>query len=69
MKSLRDGPIQVSFPTHDEDEVATAVYWKLKTPRERLQALALLRAQKHKTSNGTGSRIQRICRIIDVPWG
>jgi hypothetical protein len=69
MNSLRNGPIQVSFATHEEDEAATAAYWKSKTPRERLQALALLRSQKHKTLNGTGPRIQRVCRVVDVPWG
>jgi hypothetical protein len=69
MNTLRNRPIHVSFATHEEDAAATAAYWKSKTPRERLEALALLRSQKHKTVDGTRPRIQRVCRVIDVPWG
>ncbi len=53
MKSLRQGPVHVSFATHEENEAATAAYWKSKTPKQRLEALALLRSQKHESSDET----------------
>ena len=54
--------------TFEEDARQTAEYWLGKTIDERLSAAAILINQRIPKDNGTSPRVQRVCRIIGVPW-
>lgn len=68
MKLRNNRNISFKMVTFEEDAKQTAEYWLGKSVDERLAAAAILINQRIPKTDGTGSRVQRVCRIVGVPW-
>ena len=56
------------FSSFEEAEAADRVYWHLRTPEERLQALELMRQSAYGYDPAT-ARLQRILEIAQLEEG
>lgn len=68
MKLRNNRNVSFKMVTFEEDALQTADYWLKKSVDERLAAAAILINQRIPKTDGTGSRVQRVCRIVGVPW-
>lgn len=68
MKLRNNKNVSFKLVTFEEDAQQTAEYWLEKSVDERLAAAAILINQRIPKDDGTGPRVQRICRIVGVPW-
>lgn len=49
----------------EEQQRPALRYWLSRPPEERVAAVEFLRRQV----DGTGTRLQRVHRVLDCPWG
>jgi hypothetical protein len=59
-------PIVAKFPSHQESEKATRLYYQRLSPAERLEILLELIDSSRKGSHATSERFERVYRISQL---